>query len=134
VRRTGALLYWEQMASLGNWADGIEPDSFDVAEALYDLRVSTESRFVTPKSPDNEEALRVAVNRLISENATEEYFSVGQSFGKTSATMERWEQSLYDGRVDAVLECATYLPGTEYRNGKRLWWHRRVSDTTAVSA
>ena len=111
VGRTDALLHHEQVASLRRKVGEIEPASFDAAESLYGLRVSIESRFATPESADKEDAVIAPVTRLVSENATEKYYLVGQLFGRTSGPWWRWEQSLYNRRVDAVLECAIYPPG-----------------------
>ena len=115
--RTVALLHREQVASLGRRVDELEADSFEFAEYLHNFKVSIESGFVTPESPDNVEAVIAAVKRLMSENATEEYYLVGQLFGKTSATIERWERSLYHDPFGVY--CS--FPPAEYRNKERLW-------------
>ncbi len=136
VGRTRALLVRERVASLVRRVDEMEPASFDVAESLYDLKVSGESLFVTPESPDNEEAVIAAVKRLMSENATEEYYLVGQLFGKATATMERMEQLFCDYSrayyrdLSRLYDDGTSPPG-EYRNGKRLWSFRHEEVLTS---
>jgi hypothetical protein len=77
------------------------------------------STIQTPNSPDDTAAVLETINRLISENAIEDYFLIGRLFGKTSATLERWEQSLYSDPFFC------YLPEAEYRNEKRMWSYRK---------
>jgi hypothetical protein len=122
VGRTNALLAKTKLLSF--LKEHNESDAYDDAslQAIYDIGISVVSAFATPKSPDNVEGVIAAVNRLMSENATEEYFSVGQLIGRTSATIERWQPLLYKG------PCIEYLPDVEYRNGKRLWSFREAAE------
>jgi hypothetical protein len=60
----------------------------------------------------------MVVNRLISANTTEKYFHVGQLFGRTAATLERWARLLHHGlgELDSVSQFRV-----DYRDGKCLW-------------
>jgi hypothetical protein len=83
------------------------------------FNVQVTSFMQTPESPDDADAVLKAVNRLISENAAEDYFSIGQLFGKTSATLERWKDKW---NSDPILD---YQLGVEYRNDRRMWSYRQ---------
>ncbi len=96
-------------------SDSLEADTFS-ADAASVLQ--------TPNSPDDAEAVLNAVKHLISDNAAEDYFSIGQLFGKTSATLERWKWSCYKN-----LGCV-YVADIEYRNGRCMWGYRREQQLT----
>ncbi|MGA2068338.1 MAG: hypothetical protein ABSG86_25420 [Thermoguttaceae bacterium] len=135
--RSEACLHQERTAafwkSLEEWhVDGLPLESVNT---LFEVEVFLASSMSTPGRPDNMEAVIAAVKRLTSENDAEGYFSVGQLFGRTSATLERWERSLY---IDSYAEFhpyaafhqhAMFLPGAEYRNNERLWNYRGSDQT-----
>jgi hypothetical protein len=92
----------------------------DSLEAIDGMRVNLASEYQTPELPDNMEAVLDVINHVMVKNATEDYFSIGKSFGETAATLERWERSLFEDPIFC------YVPGAEYRGGKRMWSKDRV--------
>ncbi len=135
TRRCEELILGEMAGLYKRWEDS-ECASYETGAVLVKLT----SGMQTPKSPDDKDAVFKAVKRLISENAAEDYFSIGQLFGKTSATLERWKESWYididpptahlvgaENRKESWYsdKPTGYRMGAEYRNEKRMWSDRQ---------